>query len=173
MPSEYSTQRGSSTSEQHTNIDWYLFNDMAVTRIWQQQVSQFNATWKHPVAVLYKRTTLDLQPREAFQNPISEAIFNSMRHSTISRVPRRPVPANIAFNYAPKKGDLIAIDAEFVALSTVCFLLMPLLTLKGRSSTSNGWLQNSCVPNPSYSCQSNMLNRRWPYGGTSSFRRLY
>lgn len=93
---------------------WYLFNDFLITPCTIQEVVDFS--FRSPCVLYYKRIDLDERMvREAPINPISEEVFfteNPIKRNNYQ--PLNYIP--LSRQNLPKRGDIVAIDSEFVSL---------------------------------------------------------
>ncbi|KAA1130755.1 poly(A)-specific ribonuclease [Puccinia graminis f. sp. tritici] len=97
---------------------WYLFNDFLVKKVSQEEALSFPACWKVPCVLYYVRKDFDevLDFTKLPANTVDKSILlkeinlskcrdvNKIRHEVLKE------------DELPKKGDLVAIDAEFVSL---------------------------------------------------------
>ncbi|KAH9457495.1 hypothetical protein Pst134EA_021369 [Puccinia striiformis f. sp. tritici] len=99
---------------------WFLFNDFLVKKISQDEALSFPACWKVPCVLYYVRKDfnqiLDLNKLNLTNLRVDKSILlkeinlskcrdlNKIRHEVLKE------------EELPKKGDLVAIDAEFVSL---------------------------------------------------------
>ena len=95
---------------------WYIFNDFTITPIPQQEATWFNLKWKVPSILNFAasevpKSLADLE----YKNPISVDIFAEDKN-VVQRV-KRTTFTPLGQEELPKKGDLVAIDAEFVTLN--------------------------------------------------------
>uniref|UniRef100_A0A5S6QLC5 USP domain-containing protein n=1 Tax=Trichuris muris TaxID=70415 RepID=A0A5S6QLC5_TRIMR len=94
---------------------WYLINDTQVKEIIPLEAVNFDVDWKLPCILLYSRPNLnELHPCPEYC-PINDQVFTldtviSERPSNIPIAPRQPA-------YFPGRGDIVAMDAEFVTLN--------------------------------------------------------
>jgi len=96
---------------------WYIFNDFTITPIPAQEAIWFNLKWKIPCIMFFSAEEVP-RPLELleYRNPITVDIFaedKSIQKVGGKRITFTPLGAE----EMPKKGDLIAIDAEFVTLN--------------------------------------------------------
>ena len=95
---------------------WYIFNDFTITPIPQQEATWFNLKWKIPSILNFAasevpKSLADLE----YKNPITVDIFAEDKN-VVQRV-KRTTFTPLGQEELPKKGDLVAIDAEFVTLN--------------------------------------------------------
>ncbi|PWN41313.1 hypothetical protein IE81DRAFT_292061 [Ceraceosorus guamensis] len=110
---EGSAQKGKSITH-----DWYLFNDFLVRGISQAEALGFPAIWKIPAIVWLER--VDVPTLEAsLALPRSLDTTSLLQDTNIAwrRDPNRVRHEILRVEELPKPGTLVAIDAEFVALS--------------------------------------------------------
>ncbi|TKA57450.1 hypothetical protein B0A53_00679 [Rhodotorula sp. CCFEE 5036] len=96
---------------------WHLFNDFLVKPVTEEEVLSFPGKWKIPAVLFFERvdvnSVLDLEdlPMKADPSVLCEDINISRARdrSLIKHQPFRP-------DELPRKGTLVAIDAEFVSL---------------------------------------------------------
>ena len=97
---------------------WYIFNDFSINIIGPEEATAVNLSWKIPSVLFYQSVEVpeDVN-RLSIQNPITSDVFNEDK--SLARVGNRKritfVP--LASDEMPKRGDLVAIDAEFVTLN--------------------------------------------------------
>ncbi|XP_014242212.1 PAN2-PAN3 deadenylation complex catalytic subunit PAN2 isoform X2 [Cimex lectularius] len=91
------------------NPQWYIFNDFSITPVPYQEAVWFSMDWKIPCVFYFKQRTDYPSSSMVVQIPISpDVLINVPKCATI--IPLSP-------QEIPKKGDLVAIDAEFVTLN--------------------------------------------------------
>ncbi|OAV97453.1 hypothetical protein PTTG_26056 [Puccinia triticina 1-1 BBBD Race 1] len=97
---------------------WYLFNDFLVKKVSQEEALSFPACWKVPCVLYYVRKDFEevVDFAKLPANTVDRSILlneinlskcrdvNKIRHEVLTE------------DELPKKGDLVAIDAEFVSL---------------------------------------------------------
>ena len=95
---------------------WYIFNDFTITPIPQQEATWFNLKWKVPCILCFAAAEVPKSLMELeYRNPISVDIFAEDKN-VVQRV-KRTTFTPLGSEELPKKGDLVAIDAEFVTLN--------------------------------------------------------
>ncbi|KAI9273600.1 ubiquitin carboxyl-terminal hydrolase-domain-containing protein [Sporodiniella umbellata] len=102
--------------EPDAKTPWYLFNDFLVHKIRPEEVLSFKGTWKTPAVIEYKRINLDkLLDLSVLPSEIDHSLL--FRDFSVASEPN-PDPRHevLSPEEMPKKGTLVAIDAEFVAL---------------------------------------------------------
>ncbi|KAJ2956748.1 hypothetical protein NQZ79_g7424 [Umbelopsis isabellina] len=97
---------------------WYLFNDFLVKNIEPEEVFSFKGTWKIPSILQYTRVDLD-QLLDLSKLPSQADLSILFKDISVTKNPARDPPSYqvLSEDEMPKKGTLISIDAEFVALS--------------------------------------------------------
>ena len=96
---------------------WYIFNDFTITPIPQQESVWFNLKWKIPCILFYSATEMPKSLENlSYTNPITVDIF--AEDKSVQRIGGKRITFTpLGQEEMPKKGDLIAIDAEFVTLN--------------------------------------------------------
>ncbi|CAG8616504.1 10808_t:CDS:10, partial [Acaulospora morrowiae] len=97
---------------------WYLFNDFLVKNVSEQEVFNFQGSWKTPVLLYYSRVDIsDLMDTSVLPSEIDKSIL--FKDISISK--HRDTNIKSAHLLTPEElpqpGTLVAIDAEFVALN--------------------------------------------------------
>ncbi|KRX44213.1 PAB-dependent poly(A)-specific ribonuclease subunit 2 [Trichinella murrelli] len=106
----------------NTDRQWFLINETHVKQISHKDAIKFDVNWKTPCVLFYSRLDLEKRHRVEVQNPIDERVFFQESVGT-------PVSSGSSMGcssqmnqiepprYLPKRGDLVAMDAEFVTLN--------------------------------------------------------
>ena len=98
---------------------WYVFNDFSITTITASEAIAVHPSWKIPCILFYQTKAIDQSLKEiSFANPITSEVFmedKSLGQRERGRKRTTFIPLNA--EEMPKKGDLVAIDAEFVTLN--------------------------------------------------------
>eukprot|EP00727_Mastigamoeba_balamuthi_P006450 m51a1_g2425 hypothetical protein (1175) ;mRNA; f:815855-826879 len=97
---------------------WYLFNDFRITNTNAREPLRFDSVWKCPCVITYTKSTLQGSvPCPAPVNPImNEVFYNRTLLNRASVIPvKLTIPASPSM--LPKRGDVVAVDCEFVSLS--------------------------------------------------------
>jgi PAB-dependent poly(A)-specific ribonuclease subunit 2 len=104
--------------ESDESSPWYLFNDFLVKNIEPEEVFSFKGTWKIPSILQYTRVDLD-QLLDMSRLPSQADLSILFKDISVTKNPARDPPSYqvLSEEEMPKKGTLISIDAEFVALS--------------------------------------------------------
>ncbi|XP_063236663.1 PAN2-PAN3 deadenylation complex catalytic subunit PAN2 [Bacillus rossius redtenbacheri] len=94
---------------------WHIFNDFSIVPIPAQEAAWFNLEWKVPCVLYWVDRALPPEP-SAPRSPLSEDVFCEdvclarNRAGAVTFTPLAP-------GEMPGKGDLVAMDAEFVTLN--------------------------------------------------------
>ncbi|KRY61388.1 PAB-dependent poly(A)-specific ribonuclease subunit 2 [Trichinella britovi] len=106
----------------NTDRQWFLINETHVKQISHKDAIKFDVNWKTPCVLFYSRLDLEKRHHVEVQNPIDERVFFQENVAT-------PVSSGSSMGcssqmnqiepprYLPKRGDLVAMDAEFVTLN--------------------------------------------------------
>jgi len=97
---------------------WYVFNDFSITTITASEAIAVHPSWKIPCILFYQTKSIDASLKEiCFTNPITSEVF--LEDKSLAQRGGRKRTTFIPLNAEemPKKGDLVAIDAEFVTLN--------------------------------------------------------
>jgi len=98
---------------------WYIFNDFSINTIMPSEATWFNLTWKLPCILFYAAEEDEPAGLRGLTeaNPITDVVFRDDR-SLVSGGRKRAVTFTpLIADEMPQKGDLVAIDAEFVTLN--------------------------------------------------------
>ncbi|KAG0150617.1 hypothetical protein CROQUDRAFT_38040 [Cronartium quercuum f. sp. fusiforme G11] len=100
---------------------WYLFNDFLVRKVTQEEALSFKAGWKIPAVLYYRRKEVVVdQMMEINLVPPLPTIDQSILLQDINLSERRDASkirhVVLREDEMPRKGTLVAIDAEFVSL---------------------------------------------------------
>ncbi|RCH80922.1 poly(A)-specific ribonuclease, partial [Rhizopus azygosporus] len=102
--------------DQDAKTPWYLFNDFLVHKIRPEEVYSFKGTWKTPAVIQYTRVNLD-NLLDLSMLPSETDYSLLFKDLSIAKEPNPdPQYEVLSPDEMPKKGTLVAIDAEFVAL---------------------------------------------------------
>ena len=97
---------------------WYVFNDFSINMIGPDEATAVNLSWKVPSVLFYQSVEV---PEDikclSIQNPITADVFNEDKSLARAGNRKRITFMPLASDEMPKKGDLVAIDAEFVTLN--------------------------------------------------------
>ena len=100
---------------------WYIFNDFSINMVTQDEALSVNLSWKIPVVLFYQARELPKTIQDIeFVQPITAEVFSEDKSLTQNRADRnrkRMTFIPLQADEMPKKGDLVAIDAEFVTLN--------------------------------------------------------
>ncbi|VDM41833.1 unnamed protein product [Toxocara canis] len=92
---------------------WVVFNEFVVTRVTENEALHLDASWKLPCMLFYVQLESDITIKAETRASIPAAVFWTDFGSTLAHQSR----LSISEETLPKKGELVAIDAEFVALN--------------------------------------------------------
>uniref|UniRef100_A0A7S3LR56 USP domain-containing protein n=1 Tax=Aplanochytrium stocchinoi TaxID=215587 RepID=A0A7S3LR56_9STRA len=105
--------------------DWVLFNDFAVSPSSIEQAVDFRHPFRNPCVLRYRRIHQEEEDRNKIFDsttcPITSEVFSSPSLA-LAQGPKTFV--SLPLDKLPKNGDLVAIDCEFVALSTEEFKVL-------------------------------------------------
>ncbi|XP_046740616.1 PAN2-PAN3 deadenylation complex catalytic subunit PAN2 isoform X1 [Diprion similis] len=108
-PSYHKRSTGSAVSQ------WYIFNDFCISAVTPQEAVWFNLDWKVPCVLHY---TAEPSPEAApFISPLTSDVFGEDKCIARSGGTRGITFTPLTTDEMPKKGELVAIDAEFVTLN--------------------------------------------------------
>jgi len=108
----YHARVGSAVSQ------WYIFNDFTINPIPPQEAVWFNLKWKIPCVLCFTAQKMSASIGEfRYKNPITEEVFSEDKSLLQKAGGKRITFTPLKHEEIPKKGDLIAIDAEFVTLN--------------------------------------------------------
>jgi PAB-dependent poly(A)-specific ribonuclease subunit 2 len=101
---------------------WYVFNDFSINIISPEEALSVNLSWKIPVVLFYQAREIPQPIKEInLVQPITADVFSEDKSLTQSRTERnnrkRLTFIPLQADEMPKKGNLVAIDAEFVTLN--------------------------------------------------------
>jgi len=96
----------------------YIFNDFTINPIPDQEAVWFNLKWKVPCVLSFTATQY-CQPLEniRYKNPITVDVFSEDKTLLQKAGGKRITFTPLNNEELPRKGDLVAIDAEFVTLN--------------------------------------------------------
>ena len=103
-----------------SHTSWNLFNDFAVQPINKDEAVTYDMNWKVPCIMYYTRKGLatDATVNQTVEQPLSkfeECLTNDRSMAKMAQF-QAPRIAPVKPSDMPGKGDLVAIDAEFVSL---------------------------------------------------------
>lgn len=101
------------------NEQWYIFNDFLIKPIPTEEVLQVKLDWKTPCILFYKNKTMDWE-NETINEIIDSPLTSSLFDEEAGKSNGNPYGINflpLSKDEIPRKGDLVAMDAEFVTLS--------------------------------------------------------
>uniref|UniRef100_A0A915AM89 USP domain-containing protein n=1 Tax=Parascaris univalens TaxID=6257 RepID=A0A915AM89_PARUN len=91
---------------------WVVFNEFVVTRVTENEALHLDANWKLPCILYYVQLESDPQNVE-IRAPIPAAVF----WTDFGNLGAQQTRLMISEETLPKNGELVAIDAEFIALN--------------------------------------------------------
>lgn len=96
---------------------WFIFNDFCIKKVDENEVLTFVLSWKIPTVLFYKNKNYKWQqPETNEESPftsnllLEEKFFDNFEYDSNNFQP-------LKHDEIPKKGDIIAMDAEFVTLN--------------------------------------------------------
>lgn len=107
-----------SPKEEHESSNWFVFNDFAVNPITSDEAISFFPDWKLPCLLFYSDVANGFNLKDPPSNPITADVFKedkslAQKSEGLQRISFLP----LATDEMPGKGDLVAMDAEFVTLN--------------------------------------------------------
>ena len=100
---------------------WYIMNDFSITTINPSEATWFNLNWKIPCVFTFQSVGDSIVDNDLkdlkYSNPISSDVFGQDRSLAQRGGRKRITFIPLGSEEMPKKGDLVAIDAEFVTLN--------------------------------------------------------
>lgn len=105
-----------------SNNEWYLFNHYSINPIDVEEVVSNDLSWKIPTILTYARKDLsssyDFELMRQKKNIINSNVFRDI----MSDVQKMQIKSYLFYpldlqNEMPKRGDIVAMDAEFVMLN--------------------------------------------------------
>ncbi|XP_033221398.1 PAN2-PAN3 deadenylation complex catalytic subunit PAN2 isoform X2 [Belonocnema kinseyi] len=94
---------------------WYIFNDFCISAVSAQEAVWFNLDWKVPCVLHY--TAMPSPEPALFISPLTYDVFGEDNCIARSGGTRGITFTPLSTEEMPNKGDLVAIDAEFVTLN--------------------------------------------------------
>ncbi|KAK6618197.1 hypothetical protein RUM44_002648 [Polyplax serrata] len=103
---------------EYVDPQWYLFNNFSVAQVPEQEVTWFNLDWKVPCVLYWINRDLPTHfcPVD-IPNPITVDVFGEDKCLARDRGRKRITFMPLGVDEIPKKGELVAMDAEFVTLN--------------------------------------------------------
>lgn len=97
---------------------WYIFNDFSITTILPSEATAVHPSWKLPCVLFFqsRETSAEIAELE-YKNPITPEVFLEDKSLAQRGGRKRITFIPLSSDEMPKKGDLVAIDAEFVTLN--------------------------------------------------------
>ncbi|XP_015605177.1 PAN2-PAN3 deadenylation complex catalytic subunit PAN2 isoform X3 [Cephus cinctus] len=94
---------------------WYIFNDFCISAVTPQEAVWFNLDWKVPCVLHY--TAIPAPETAQVISPLTYDVFGEDKCIARSGGTRGITFTPLTSDEMPKKGELVAIDAEFVTLN--------------------------------------------------------
>lgn len=103
------------TTGQRVNKErsWVVFNEFVVTRVTENEALHLDTKWKLPCLLLYVQADIDASPVPEIRMKIPSSVFWADTNLAAGDIRTKLQEDNL-----PKKGDIVAIDAEFISLNT-------------------------------------------------------
>ena len=97
---------------------WYVFNDFSITTIMASEAMAVHPSWKIPCILFYQAKRIDQGLADIrLKNPITAEVFLEDKSLAQRGGRKRITFIPLSSEEMPVKGDLVAIDAEFVTLN--------------------------------------------------------
>jgi len=97
---------------------WYIFNDFTINPIPKEEAVWFNLKWKVPCVLCFTATQYSPPLHNLrYKNPITMDVFHEDMTLLQKAGGKRITFTPLSNEELPRKGDLVAIDAEFVTLN--------------------------------------------------------
>jgi PAB-dependent poly(A)-specific ribonuclease subunit 2 len=101
-----------------THRQWYIFNDFSVTPVPEQEVTWFSMEWKVPCVLYWVDRDMPTHfVPETISNPVTVDVFGEDKCLARDRGRKRITFTPLGVDEMPRKGELVAMDAEFVSLN--------------------------------------------------------
>uniref|UniRef100_A0A0L8I679 USP domain-containing protein n=1 Tax=Octopus bimaculoides TaxID=37653 RepID=A0A0L8I679_OCTBM len=101
--------------EKVTCTQWYLFNDFSITPIEISEALHFDMDWKIPCIIYFTRKNINQYYDLTVQNPITSDVLLDQSGVVNPKITEKTfIP--LTPDEIPKRGSLVALDAEFVSL---------------------------------------------------------
>ncbi|CAI9729366.1 PAN2-PAN3 deadenylation complex catalytic subunit Pan2-like isoform X1 [Octopus vulgaris] len=101
--------------EKVTCTQWYLFNDFSITPIEMSEALHFDMDWKIPCIIYFTRKNINQYHDITVQNPITSEVLLDQSGVVNPKITEKTfIP--LTPDEIPKRGSLVALDAEFVSL---------------------------------------------------------
>lgn len=117
----HSARLPESEHEKFKDGQWYIFNDFSISPVPIQEAVWFTLDWKVPCVLYYSSLEVfNLEDSQLSDLGIDPFTRDQMRDASASGTNVRPsssVCRPLSPNELPKRGDLVAMDAEFVTLN--------------------------------------------------------
>lgn len=104
-------------TKQLTSGRWVVMNDFVVCEAGEAECLRFSCEWKVPAVLYYCRKELAAKFEKEAVYPIDDTVFWQDDCVSVRRRLSSSKFVPLEENEIPKKGDVVAIDAEFVTLN--------------------------------------------------------
>lgn len=109
----------SSDDQSSSDENWFLFNHFCINPVPLDEVLHMDLEWKLPTIIMYRRKDFLVNYSDdklEIKNPITAEVFKDDHN--LARGHRTSMTfLPLTLDEMPKKGDIIAVDAEFVTLN--------------------------------------------------------
>nr|CAD7205207.1 unnamed protein product [Timema douglasi] len=96
---------------------WYIFNDFSISPVSAQEVVWFSLDWKVPCVLYWTNHHFPATAVPPLHNPLTMAVFGEDECLARNSGRRLITFTPLALDEMPGKGDIVAMDAEFVTLN--------------------------------------------------------
>lgn len=121
LPAEMATRWGAAEAQ---GGQWYVWNDFALATATEAEVLSLHAEWRRPCVLVYVRgglserlSQLPLDAPELASRSMTGAFSLQQPPTVVPPERARAITPLAAHELPPKAGQLVAIDAEFVAVT--------------------------------------------------------
>lgn len=103
--------------EKYTDGQWYIFNDFSIAPVPIQEAVWFTLDWKVPCVLYYSSTEVfNLEDNQLLNHGIDPFTREANKENTATSSTQNTC-SPLSASEMPKRGDLVAMDAEFVTLN--------------------------------------------------------
>nr|CAD7410686.1 unnamed protein product [Timema cristinae] len=96
---------------------WYIFNDFSISPVSAQEVVWFSLDWKVPCVLYWTNHHFPATAVPPLHNPLTMAVFGEDECLARNSGRRLITFTPLTLDEMPGKGDIVAMDAEFVTLN--------------------------------------------------------